>query len=65
MKKIGNFLLSLIMPRRMAKYRNMHWLLALVLFLVAMFIATGSQSIMSETFVRNEMARVEYKDTIK
>lgn len=65
MKKFKNFLLSLIMPRKMAKYRNMHWLLAVVLFLIAMFVALGSQSIMSESFVRKEMSRTEYKTTIK
>ena len=65
MKKTKNFLLSLILPRRMAKYRNMHNILVLFIYLIGMFLAIGSQFIMSENFVAKEMERTEYLDSLK
>lgn len=65
MKKTKNFLLSLILPRRMVKYRNMHGILVLFIYLIGMFLAIGSQFIMSEKFVAKEMERTEYEESLK
>lgn len=65
MKKSGNFILSLIMPRKMAKFRNMHGLLAVLIYFVGMFMAIGSQFIMSEDFVKKDLPRYEYQDTLE
>lgn len=65
MKKFGQFLICLVKPRKMAKYRNMHIALSILIFLLGLFIALGSQYMVSENFVKDEMARYEYKDTLK
>ena len=65
MKKTGNFILSLIMPRKMAKFRNMHGLLAFLIYFIGMFMAIGFQFIMSEEFVKKELPRYEYRDTLE
>lgn len=65
MKKFKNFILALILPRRTAKFRNMHFILALLIYLVAMFIAVSSQFIVSESMVKKEMPRSEYEETFK
>lgn len=65
MKKFGQFIISLVQPRKLAKYRNMHILLSLLIFLVGMFVALGSQYMMSEKFVIKEMERYEYDDTLQ
>ena len=65
MKKTKNFLLSIILPRRMVKYRNMHGILALFIYLIGMFLAIGSQFIMSENFVAKDMERAEYVESLK
>lgn len=65
MKKTKNFLLSIILPRRMVKYRNMHGILALFIYLIGMFLAIGSQFIMSENFVAKDMERTEYVESLK
>lgn len=65
MKKIKNFILAIILPRKTAKFRNMHFVLALFIYLIAMFIAVGSQYMVSETMVKKEMPRNEYKNTFE
>lgn len=65
MKKFGEFILSLVQPRKLAKYRNMHIALAILIFIVGMFIALGSQYMMSESFVQKEMPRHQYKGTLE
>jgi len=60
MKKIKDFILSIILPRKTAKYRNMHFLLAMLIYLIGMFLALGSQFIMSKTYVEREMERTEF-----
>ncbi len=65
MKKIRDFILSMILPRKTAKFRNMHFALALLIYLVAMFIAIGSQFMVSESMVKKEMPRSEYEDSFK
>lgn len=49
----------------MVKYRNMHSILALFIYLIGMFLAIGSQFIMSENFVAREMERTEYAESLK
>lgn len=64
MKKVKDFILSLILPRRMAKYRNMHFILALLIYLVGMFLAIGSQFMVSEKYVKQEMGRTEFQESL-
>lgn len=65
MKKIKNIILSLIMPRKMAKYRNMHFILALFIYVIGMFLAIGSQFMSSKRYVKNEMERTEFEVSLK
>lgn len=60
MKKFKNIVLSLIMPRRMARYRNMHPLLALLIFVVGMFLSIGSQKAVAKKFVKEAYVRSDY-----
>lgn len=60
MKKTKQIVLSLIMPRKMAKYRNMHYIFALFIYILGMFLALGSQFMMSEKFVAKDMERTSY-----
>lgn len=62
MKKIKEIFISMILPRKMAKFRNMHFVLALIVYLVAMFIAIGSQFMVSENLVKKEMPCNEYEE---
>lgn len=64
MKKTKDIIMSLILPRRMAKYRNMHYILALFIYILGMFLALGSQYIMSEKFVADEMDRTEFNESL-
>lgn len=64
MKKFGQFLLSLILPRKMARFRNMHFLLALCIYILGTFLALGSQFIMSKHFTKKDMDRIDYVNTL-
>lgn len=64
MKKTKDIILSFILPRRMAKYRNMHYILALFIYLMGMFLVLGSQFMMSEKFVSDEMDRTEFEESL-
>lgn len=64
MKKTKDIILSLVLPRKMAKYRNMHYILALFIYLMGMFLVLASQFMMSEKFVSDEMERTEFEESL-
>lgn len=48
------------MPRRMVRYRNMHPLLAFMIFIVGMFLSIGSQKAVVKKFVKQAYVRSDY-----
>ena len=51
MKKIKDFLLALILPSKMIRFRKLNFFLSLVVILLGTYIAIGSTSLMAKNYV--------------
>ena len=56
MKKIKEFLLALILPRKMVRFRTLNFFLSFAIILIATYIAIGSTSLMAKKYVSKNFA---------
>lgn len=56
MKKLKDFLLALILPRKMVRFRKLNFFLSFAIILIATYIAIGSTSLMAKNYVSKNFA---------